>query len=158
MVFTSTSSRPLLFRPSRILFGLAAVMIVFQQVAIVFFSVTILFHGAIANNTQLHGQVQEPNTKHLPTQLLNCHGFCCYVLKLGYVSLNLPSCSVIEPGLLTYPPTLSSMHVPNTLKLTFTSFMTWLRKKILIIWFILSKDQLANIFMKPLSSSRFGLL
>uniref|UniRef100_A0A2N9IR27 Reverse transcriptase Ty1/copia-type domain-containing protein n=1 Tax=Fagus sylvatica TaxID=28930 RepID=A0A2N9IR27_FAGSY len=76
--------------------------------------------------------------------------------ELGLALSTLQLFGVTILVLLTSPPTQSSMLELNMWKLTSTFVRDMVAKKTLNVRFICSKDQLADLLTKPISSSRFA--
>lgn len=121
------------------------------------FWVTTSYLGALRNKRQFLAQVLKPNIEALPFLVPNCFGYNFFFMSF----------SSLYPLLLPFGATISvppSWHripcftlVQNMWKLT-TISSERVASKELCVWFLCSRDQLANIMTKPLPAPRFLLL
>ena len=145
----------IVFKLFQMLTGLAIGMIDTPLAASMFSLAKNSSLGAVASKQPLLDQALKPNTKLSPTLLLRSSGCSLYFLNLVSPCKHPPFYGVTTLEPLISPPIPSFMLAPNMWKLISTFFRDMVATKQLIVRFISSTDQLADLLTKPISSNRF---
>ena len=157
MVFSSNALSSIPSKPFLMLIGLAAMMIGAQLGVFVFFLLIILFSGIVKKQKTVARSSTEVEYKTLvnATAKVKCLRALLYELRTPVPRSLVLWCDNIGATYLSSNPVFHTRTKHDEIDFHFVKDMV--ANGSLVIHFLSSKDQLADIFTKHLSSSRFAL-